>query len=373
MPPISMSWRMAEVPLGSQGSGGAPRRRAAPAGRLIGRMEGLGFQLRSEAMLHTLTEDVLKSSEIEGEMLDRDQVRSSIARRLGMDIGGLTPADRDVEGVVEMMLDATQKYASRSPRERLFGWHAALFPTGRSGMHKISVGAWRDDSDGPDAGRLRSRSASERVHYEAPAADRLARGNEGVPRLVQRRAARHRSGAQGRRSRICGSSPSIRSTTATGASRARSPTWRSRARSEARSASTACRRRSGRSATPITTSSKRRRKAISTSRAGSTGSLAASAAPSTARRTILAGVLKKARFWEKHAGGGLQRTPARHAQPPARRIRGQADLIEMGQARQVLAGHGAARHRRPRRARHPEEGRGRRAQHQLFAGYRREA
>src|SRR5580700_7904312 len=88
-------------------------------GRLIGRMEGLGFQLQAEAVLNTLTEDVLKSSEIEGETLDRDQVRSSIARRLGLDIGGLTPADRDVEGVVEMMLDATQRYAEPMTARRL--------------------------------------------------------------------------------------------------------------------------------------------------------------------------------------------------------------------------------------------------------------
>jgi Fic family protein len=114
-------------------------------GRLIGRMEGLGFRLREEAFLDTLTQDVLKTSEIEGEILDIDQVRSSIARRLGLDIGALTPTDRHVEGVVEMMLDATQKYLEPLTEERLFGWHAALFPTGRSGMQRIRVGAWRDD------------------------------------------------------------------------------------------------------------------------------------------------------------------------------------------------------------------------------------
>src|SRR3546814_1031263 len=97
-------------------------------------MEALGFPLREEAVLQALTEDVVKSSEIEGEVLDREQVRSSIARRLGMDIGGLVEADRNVEGVVEMMLDATQNYAEPLTAERLFGWHAALFPTGRSGM-----------------------------------------------------------------------------------------------------------------------------------------------------------------------------------------------------------------------------------------------
>src|ERR1700730_14590198 len=101
-------------------------------GRLIGRMEGLGFQLKAEAVLQTLTEEVLKSSEIEGEVLDKEQVRSSIARRLGLDIGGLIPADRNVEGVVEMMLDATQKFTEPLTTERLFDWHAALFPTARS-------------------------------------------------------------------------------------------------------------------------------------------------------------------------------------------------------------------------------------------------
>ncbi|MGH6947028.1 MAG: Fic family protein [Kiloniellales bacterium] len=142
-------------------------------GRLIGRMEGLGFGLRSEAMLQTLTEDVLKSSEIEGEILDRDQVRSSIARRLGMDIGGLIPADRDVEGVVEMMLDATQNYQQSLTDERLFGWHSALFPTGRSGMHRITVGAWRNDKSGPMQ-VISGPVARERVHYEAPKAGRIA-------------------------------------------------------------------------------------------------------------------------------------------------------------------------------------------------------
>src|SRR5271169_5570604 len=113
-------------------------------GRLLGRMEALGFKLRQEAVLRTLTEDVLKSSEIEGEKLDVEQVRSSIARRLGMDIGALKPADRNVEGVVEMMVDATRHYNQPLTAERLFGWHASLFPTGRSGMIKIGAGSWRD-------------------------------------------------------------------------------------------------------------------------------------------------------------------------------------------------------------------------------------
>ena len=141
-------------------------------GRLIGRMEALGFRLREEAFLDTLTQDVLKSSEIEGDILDSDQVRSSLARRLGLDIGALTPADRHVEGVVEMMLDATQKYQEPLTEERLFGWHAALFPTGRSGMQKIRVGDWRDDASGPMQ-VVSGPIGKERVHYQAPATERL--------------------------------------------------------------------------------------------------------------------------------------------------------------------------------------------------------
>ena len=142
-------------------------------GRLIGRMQALGFPLREEAVLSTLTEDVLKSSEIEGEILDKDQVRSSIARRLGIEAGALAPADRNVEGVVEMMLDATQKYQEPLTAERLFGWHASLFPTGRSGMARIIVGAWRDDKSGPMQVVSRAHSERPKVHYEAPAATRL--------------------------------------------------------------------------------------------------------------------------------------------------------------------------------------------------------
>jgi len=141
-------------------------------GRLLGKMEGLGFALRSEAHLQTLTEDVVKSSEIEGEKLDSAQVRSSIARRLGMDVGGTVPADRNVEGVVEMMLDATGNYAQVLDAERLFGWHAALFPTGRSGMRKITAGDWRDDRDGPMQ-VVSGPIGREKVHYEAPAALRV--------------------------------------------------------------------------------------------------------------------------------------------------------------------------------------------------------
>jgi Fic family protein len=141
-------------------------------GRLIGRMEAFGFKVKEEAVLRTLTADVLKSSEIEGETLDADQVRSSVARRLGIDIGGLKPADRHVEGIVEMMLDATQHYDQPFTTERLFGWHAALFPTGRSGAHRISVGAWREDRTAPMQ-VVSGPVGRERVHFDAPAAARL--------------------------------------------------------------------------------------------------------------------------------------------------------------------------------------------------------
>lgn len=141
-------------------------------GRLLGKMEGLGFELRSEAHLQMLTEDVVKSSEIEGEKLDSAQVRSSIARQLGMDAGGLVPADRNVEGVVEMMLDATGNYTQPLDVDRLFGWHAALFPTGRSGMRKIIVGDWRDDKQGPMQ-VVSGPVGREKVHYEAPPAGHI--------------------------------------------------------------------------------------------------------------------------------------------------------------------------------------------------------
>jgi Fic family protein len=142
-------------------------------GRLTGHMEALGFDLRREAVLQTLIADVLKSSEIEGEVLDMAQVRSSVARHLGMDIGALKPADRRVEGIVEMMLDATRHYDQRLSEERLFSWHAALFPTGRSGMRMIREGAWRDDRTGPMQ-VVSGPIGKESVHYEAPAAARLS-------------------------------------------------------------------------------------------------------------------------------------------------------------------------------------------------------
>lgn len=138
-------------------------------GRLKGYMEVLGFVLRKETTLQTLTLDVLKSTEIEGEFLNSDQVRSSIARRLGMDIAGLVPADRHVDGVVEMMLDATQHFQKPLSKERLCAWHASLFPTGRSGLY---VGDWRDNEKGPMQ-VVSGAMGKEKVHYEAPDSNRL--------------------------------------------------------------------------------------------------------------------------------------------------------------------------------------------------------
>jgi Fic family protein len=140
-------------------------------------MEALGFKLRCDALLQTLTQEVVKSSEIEGELLNQDQVRSSLARRLGIDIGALTSADRHVDGVVEMMLDATQNFAAPLTESRLFDWHAALFPTARSGMTRITVGAWRDDRTGPMC-VVSGPIGRERIHFQAPAAARLGQEME---------------------------------------------------------------------------------------------------------------------------------------------------------------------------------------------------
>ncbi|MGQ1786429.1 Fic family protein [Saccharicrinis sp. GN24d3] len=141
-------------------------------GRLVGKMETLGFDLRNEALLDTLTLDVLKSSEIEGEILNPDQVRSSIARKLGMEIAGAVDWDRNVEGVVEMMLDATQNCFKPLTADRLFDWHAALLPTGRSGMYKINVANWRKDTTGPMQ-VVSGAMGKEKVHFQAPDSELL--------------------------------------------------------------------------------------------------------------------------------------------------------------------------------------------------------
>ena len=148
-------------------------------GMLIGRMKNLGYQLKNEATLTALTEETVKSSAIEGQELNAKSVRSSLARRMGLEAAGTRPGDRNVEGVVEMMLDATQHYASPLTQERIFGWHAALFPTGRSGMRKIKTGAWREGAmevvSGPEG--------KQEVHFEAPSGP-SGSGDETVSDLV---------------------------------------------------------------------------------------------------------------------------------------------------------------------------------------------
>ena len=155
-------------------------------GRLIGRMEALGFPLQQEATLAALTEETVKSSAIEGEKLEAEQVRSSLARRLGLDVAGVDIVDRRVESIVEMMLDATRSYDQPLTPDRLFGWHASLFPGGRSGMRKLRACAWRDDSTGPMQ-VVSGPVGRERVHFEGPAAERLDREMSRIPALVQRR------------------------------------------------------------------------------------------------------------------------------------------------------------------------------------------
>ncbi len=141
-------------------------------GRLLGRMESLGFDLRTEANLNTLTVEVVQSSAIEGETLNSDEVRSSIARRLGIDIGGFITVGRDVEGIVEVMIDATSQYQQPLTKDRLCNWHAALFPTGRSGMRTITVGNWRPESVGAMQ-VVSGPIGREWVHFEAPDVARL--------------------------------------------------------------------------------------------------------------------------------------------------------------------------------------------------------
>lgn len=141
-------------------------------GLLLGRLADIGMALRDQASLAALTEDVIKTSEIEGERLDAESVRSSIARRLGVDIGALAPVDRHVEGVVEMVLDATARCEAALTQDRLFGWHAALFPTGYSGLAQLRVGAFRDDASGPMQ-VVSGAIGRQRIHFEAPSADRL--------------------------------------------------------------------------------------------------------------------------------------------------------------------------------------------------------
>lgn len=148
-------------------------------GFLLGKMDSLGFDVKNNALLQVLTDNIIKSSEIEGQILDKHIVRSSIARRLGIDLGGETPVSRDIEGVVEMMLDATQNYSQKMTKDRIIGWHAALFPTGYSGMYKINVGSYRTDELGPMQ-VVSGYAGREKIHYETPPANCLEAEMQGL-------------------------------------------------------------------------------------------------------------------------------------------------------------------------------------------------
>jgi len=146
-------------------------------GLLLGKMGAIGFKLKEEAVLNILTQDIIKSSEIEGENLDKEQVRSSVAKRLGLEVGGGVNVDRNIESIVEMMLDATQKYNEPLTINRLLGWQASLFPTGISGMHRINVGQFRDDKNGPMQ-VVSGAISKEKIHYQAPDANSLDKETE---------------------------------------------------------------------------------------------------------------------------------------------------------------------------------------------------
>lgn len=141
-------------------------------GKLVGKMSALGFNVKNRAMLDVLTADITKSSEIEGEILDSDQVRSSVARHLGIETEGLPEADRYIDGIVQVMIDANQNYRQALTEERLFDWHAALFPTGRSGMHKITVADWRQGTEPMQV--VSGAMGKEKIHYQAPGSDEVA-------------------------------------------------------------------------------------------------------------------------------------------------------------------------------------------------------
>ena len=267
-------------------------------GRLLGRMQDLGFDLRREAQLNTLTEDVVRSSEIEGEELDSDQVRSSIARRLGMDVGGLVPADRDVEGVVEMMLDATTNYAQPLTADRLFGWHAALFPTGRIGLQKITVGNWRDDTGGPMQ-VVSGPIGRQKVHYEAPPAAR-------VPKDMDRFLSWFEAPGKIDPLLISGLAHvwfvTIHPFDDGNGRIARAIADMALAHSEqAPNASTVCQRKSAASGTTITRCLNARRRAPSMLRRGRNGSFRACSARSRARKTLWV------RCWGRRASGNALR------------------------------------------------------------------
>ena len=325
----------------------------------MGEMSALGFELRDQAVLETLTQDVLKSSEIEGELFNREQVRSSIARRLGLEIGALSPADRDVDGVVEMMHDATRNYDATLTKRRLLAWHTSLFPTGHGGMRRIEVGAWRDDRNGPmqvTSGRY----GREAVHFEAPAAER-------VDREMAIFLAWFNSPPQ--------SDPVLKaalahlwfvtihpSTTATVGSPERSPTWPWHAPKKARSGFTACPPKSRRKAAPTTVSSTTQKGTLDVTDWMEWFLRNLDQAFWTAT-VHLTNVPRKARFWETHAGEAFN---DRQTEILNRLLDGfDGKLTSSKWAK--LARHRQSRHQRPAHSRDLDEGAGGGAEHELLA------
>ena len=336
-------------------------------GRLLGRMEGLGFALQKEAELETLTQDVLTSSEIEGEKLNPEQVRSSIARRLGLDAGGAEPADRDVEGVVEMMLDATQNFDEPLTDERLFAWHAALFPTGAQRHAQIIAGAWRDDADGPMqvvSGPL----GAEKVHYEAPAAPLLpgemarflawANEKDGTDAVLRAGLAHlwfvtiHPfDDGNGRIARAIADWQLARSEDS--AQRFYSMSAQIR-----------------RERNDYYDTLERTQKGTLDVTPWLAWFLGCLGRAFNGTETTLAAVLRKARFWERAARLAINDRQRIVSESPARWLCREAHHAEMGGAREMLARYGAARPPGPDRPGPAEERPRRRAQHELFTRHR---
>ena len=324
----------------------------------------LGFRLREEAVLETLTQDVLKSSEIEGEILDTDQVRSSIARRLGLDIGALTPADRHVEGVVEMMLDATQKYQDPLTEERLFGWHAALFPTGRQRHAEDQGRCLAGRQLGPDAGRLgpdRQGAGPLRGAGGRPAPGGDARfldwfnGPAAIDPVLKAALAHlwfvtiHPfDDGNGRIARAIADMALARSE-------------RSPQRFYSMSAQIRLERND------YYDILERTQKGTLDITPWMEWFLGCLDRAFDGAETTLASVLRKARFWEAHAGESFNDRQRKVLNRLLDGFEGKLTSSKWAKPRQVLAGHGPPRHQRPGQTGHPAEGRGRRPEHELLA------
>lgn len=333
-------------------------------GRLLGRLDALGLRLRDEATLRSLTLDVLKSSEIEVELLPAESVRSSLARRLGLDADGAPAADRRVEGIVAMLLDATQHHAQPLTAERLFAWHGALFPTGRSGLYAVEVGQWRTGGMQVVSGAM----GRERVHFEAPPAEQLPAQMQqflawfnapaGQLDAVLKAAVAHLwfvtihpfDDGNGRIARALADQLLARAD----GSAQRGYSMSAQIQAE-RATYYALLERTQRGSLDITLWLMWFLECLG--RADCRADPARCAEPGP-----LLGAPQPA---------AVQRAATLAATPFARRLRGQAHVVQVGKNGQVLTGYGRARYPRPARAGHPAAGSRRRPQHQLRAGIAR--